>query len=326
MLQSMAHCNDDFHNNDLRDDLHADDERGDNGDLFEGDLFVESPVVNRQARALRILKCLQSGPSFNAKELSQILQVSERTIYRDIRLIRSAGIDVNYDEQQGAYRVESDATPVIGSAKLSQEDIARVVMAAHFSFLQNFSDFAESSRELLTRALAHHPPALQNSISRMLNACTIETNDGGSVELLERLLTAVRTQRWLRLQYRFESPDSRLSSSERVRGETVRDESLGGEELNEWTRFAPYHIVASPMREWKVEGKSAVHSAVVTIQFSNIITCELTDDRFRLPRAYRNRVKDRQGQPPQVTDATSRERPEPRRLGRAARAASRKSA
>lgn len=279
-------------------------------DYCDDEQFVESPVVTRQARALRILKCLQSGPAFNARELSQILHVSERTIYRDIRLMRSAGIDVSYDDQQGAYRVATDGTPVIGSAKLNQEDVARVVMAAHFSFLQGFSDFAESSRELLTKALAHHPPALQNSISRMLNACTIETDDSGSVELLELLLTAVRTQRWLRLQYLLEPPHS----------------PINGTEPAEWTRFAPFHIVASSLREWKVEGKSAIHSAVVTIPFGHIAKCELTDDRFRIPRAYRNRVKDRSDQPPQVTDAANREKPEPRRLGRRAKGASRKSA
>ena len=252
-------------------------------ELYDNELHEDSPVVARQARALRILNCLQSGPAFNARELSQILSVSERTIYRDIRLIRSAGIDVNYDEQQGAYRVHADATPVFSSVKLNQEDVARVVMAAHFSFLQGFSDFAESSRELLTKALAHHPPALQNSISRMLNACTIETDDSGSVELLELLLRAVRTQRWLRLEYYLDVNNST------------------NPEKTEWTRFAPYHIVASPLREWKVEGKSAIHSDVITMPFGSVVHCELTDDRFRLPRAYRSRVKDRgTSQPPLV--------------------------
>ena len=243
----------------------------------------QSPVVSRQVRTLRILKCLQSGPAFNARELSEMLNVSRRTIYRDLQLLRAAGITVDFDGEQGAYVVESDTVAVISPVHLGQDDVARVLVAAHLSCLQSFPDFAESSRELLAKALTNQPPELRNSISRMLNACTVEVDDNGSVELLDTLLTSIKNRKWLRLQYLVESPN-----------------------VLEWTRFAPYHIVAARRGFWKVEGKSAVHSCIIRLSFDEIIRTEATEDRYRLPRGYRCKVKQRcQVDIPRTTAAAS---------------------
>lgn len=229
-----------------------------------------SPVVSRQVRTLRILKCLQSGPAFNARELSEMLNVSRRTIYRDLQIIRAAGIAVDFDGEQGAYLLAADPVSVISPVQLGQDDVAHVLLAAHLSCLQSFPDFAESSRELLAKALTNHPPDLRNGISRMLNACTVEMDDSGSVELLDTLLNSIKNRQWLRLQYLVESPN-----------------------VLEWTRFAPYHIVAARHGLWKVEGRSAIHSCIIRLSFDEIVRTEATEDRYRLPRGYRCKIKQR---------------------------------
>jgi predicted DNA-binding transcriptional regulator YafY len=253
-----------------------------------------SAAVTRQVRTLRILNCLQSGPAFNARELSGMLKVSERTIYRDIGLIRAAGIEINYDGEQGAYRIVTERTPVLNAMQLSPDDVAKVVMAAHFSFLQAFPGFAESSRELLARAMTHHSPGIQNGISRMLNACTIEANPCGSVDVIEEFLLAIRNQQWLRVKYNLDKANT-----------------------HEWMRFAPYHLVASQAGPWRAEGKSTSHGCLVNLPLDRVGFCDVTSDRFRIPRSYRNRARMDQSEAALSIDEANREKPAQRRRGRA---------
>lgn len=246
--------------------------------------------VTRQVRTLKILECLQVGPALNARELSEVLNVSERTIYRDIRLLRSAGVDVSFDEQRKAYRLGCDQPAFFNAVKINNYDLARIVIAAHFSSLQAFPEFSESSRELLNRALAHHEPTVRTSLSRMLDACSFDIQETGSIDLIEFILLAIRQQRRLHIQF--------------------REQCNGRNRPTEWTRFAPYHLKASASREWEVEGESSLHNDVTRFGLNAIVRWELTDEPYCIPDHYHWHCRQN------LNAAASREKPVRRRPGR----------
>ena len=64
--------------------------------------------ADRLARLLRVLERLQSRGRWDAKSIAADLEVSERTIYRDLTALQLAGVPWLYDEKTKCYRLLSD--------------------------------------------------------------------------------------------------------------------------------------------------------------------------------------------------------------------------
>ncbi|MBM4090387.1 MAG: HTH domain-containing protein, partial [Planctomycetes bacterium] len=62
-------------------------------------------VPGRQTRMLKILSRLQAGGGLNATQLADQLEVCRRTIFRDLSLMREAGVSVYYDGVTDCYRL-----------------------------------------------------------------------------------------------------------------------------------------------------------------------------------------------------------------------------
>jgi len=63
---------------------------------------------DRLKRLLRIGLLLQRGERVNCRDLAKIMNVSRRTIYRDIQALGEAGLVVAFDADHGHYVVRSD--------------------------------------------------------------------------------------------------------------------------------------------------------------------------------------------------------------------------
>ncbi len=63
---------------------------------------------DRIARVLKVLNLIRSRGRWNATSISQELQVTERTVYRDLEVLTFAGVPWEYDEHQRCYRVRPD--------------------------------------------------------------------------------------------------------------------------------------------------------------------------------------------------------------------------
>lgn len=68
---------------------------------------MASRQCERIDRVLRVLQLvLTRGESWDAEAIARELEVSERTVYRDIQTLQFAGVPVYHDEQHGGYRVQ----------------------------------------------------------------------------------------------------------------------------------------------------------------------------------------------------------------------------
>ncbi|MGE0535161.1 MAG: helix-turn-helix transcriptional regulator [Pirellulales bacterium] len=54
---------------------------------------------------LRLLLLIQSPRRRDARELAEKLGCSERTVYRDLQVLTTAGVPVYFDERDRCYRV-----------------------------------------------------------------------------------------------------------------------------------------------------------------------------------------------------------------------------
>lgn len=224
-------------------------------------------IVKRHSRALRILSCLQSGPSFNARELASRLNVSRRTIYRDLNLIRAAGIDVVFDESHAAYRVETHRQ--IAPLRLEPEDLTRLLITSHLSpFASMSQDFAVSVRESMARLLSPYPDSVRGPIQRIINCCRIRPSvrDKRLSDLLQRILVGVGRGVQLRLVVKTFGKPLVI------------------------TRFAPYVVEYDEAGRWRVTGRSSRHRVRQTFYLEDIEDVQLTNMPFELPRNNRHRT------------------------------------
>ena len=64
--------------------------------------------ADRLARILRVLQLLQSRGRWNAKSIAEELEVSTRTVHRDLTVLELAGVPWTHDKQDQCYRLRPD--------------------------------------------------------------------------------------------------------------------------------------------------------------------------------------------------------------------------
>lgn len=64
--------------------------------------------ADRLARILKVLQLIQSRGRWDAKALSQEIECSERTVYRDLAVLELAGVPWTYEKESCSYRVRPD--------------------------------------------------------------------------------------------------------------------------------------------------------------------------------------------------------------------------
>ncbi|MDP6446248.1 MAG: HTH domain-containing protein [Pirellulaceae bacterium] len=223
-------------------------------------------ALSRHARAIRILTCLQSGPGFNAAELAKYLNVSRRTIYRDMNLIREAGISIHFDTKHDAYRLEREMQQYL-LPDLDGEDLTNLILPAHLSLANAFPGYAQRVRGTMSKLLCHFPHSLRTRVNRIVNGCLFEApptivDEEAAVRTLHQLLVGIGDRRRLRL--------------------TLIDDDGG--ELRKL--FSPYRIEFE-LNEMRIVGRLQGERQPRTLQLSDIRGAELTEKSFVPPRGYR---------------------------------------
>jgi biotin operon repressor len=228
-------------------------------------------IVGRHARAIRILTCLQAGPAFNARELAVRLNVSRRTIYRDLNLIRSAGIGVLFDGESSGYRVSQKSLTPLAPPSFSDRDLRKLALTAQFSLLQGFPDFSGAVRESLSRLLAYYPVGVRESVARLLNCCDVDLPrphySESVLQVVEAMMTAIAQRRLVQVQM------------------MVRKRR---EPLSVITRIAPYRLIAA-LDDWWIVGRSSYHRRTVRLPASVMQRAEVTSHEYKFPQGFRGR-------------------------------------
>src|SRR6187549_2542356 len=124
----------------------------------------------RFVRVLRLLGYLLSGPRYNASELASEFQVSRRTIFRDIELLREAQIPIVFHEKSGGYMV-LPSFQLAQPLPLSELDAALFFLAGHLSVIQRVPGLSLRIHEALNRVLGFFPTQIREPINNVLRAC-----------------------------------------------------------------------------------------------------------------------------------------------------------
>lgn len=216
-------------------------------------------MTSSSARLLQVLSLLASRPSWSAADLASRLEVTERTVRRDVAQLREIGYGVESDPGRfGGYRLGegSHALPLL----LDEEETFAVVVAlreaAHTRVLGD--DQAALSALLKLRRML---PSRMASLLGALDGTVEHTVRGGgqplSAGLLAELATACRHGERLHMSYR----------------------NIQGQESER--RIDPHRLVFTGHR-WYLVGHDVHRDAWRTFRADRILAVDPTGQTVRL--------------------------------------------
>jgi len=223
-------------------------------------------VLGRHLRVLKILHHLQSGRSFTVKELAGCLDVCRRTIFRDLCLLRDAGIRLSFDARRRSYRL-TPPNDLAVMPELDVDELTTLVTAVHLSMLQRIPSCRELLRQTTNKLLAGSPYHVRHSVTRLADSCAVDTPaqecSPHAVSIVNQVLLALRQRHVLEIRLLPSHPDGPLD-----------------------TKLATYQVLAN-CSTWQITGRSSHHRAVKTFDPRNIAEAEVTDEVYAIPRGYR---------------------------------------
>jgi predicted DNA-binding transcriptional regulator YafY len=158
----------------------------------------------RADRLLSLLMLLQARGRMTAAELARELEISVRTVYRDIEALSLAGVPV-YTESGpggGCALVDGYRTALTG---LTEDEVRALFMLSIPAPLAQLG-LADELKSALLKLAASLPAARRGDEERARNRVHVDTGDGavegGAAPHLRTLYRAVREERRLHLTYR----------------------------------------------------------------------------------------------------------------------------
>ena len=159
--------------------------------------------ADRLARILSVLRLIQSRGQWNAKAIAQELEVTERTVYRDLQALEFAGVPYYYDDDAQSYRVRSDYRfPV---PNLTEEEIIGQAVASAITQAANL-DVAGDARKTTQKIAAAAKEDMQQLLADAESVISVFgfqlADHSGREEIAKTIQQALIQKKQIKGQYR----------------------------------------------------------------------------------------------------------------------------
>jgi predicted DNA-binding transcriptional regulator YafY len=155
--------------------------------------------VRRADRLFEIIQLLRRKPTVKARELGEALEVSERTIYRDIRDLMASGVPIEGEAGVGyVLKAGYDLPPLM----FKEQEIEALVLGARIVESWTDQELAAAATDAIAKIEAVIPQSLRDYMARTaLLAPETHYMEPLSFDLAE-LRRAVRSQLKVHFRYR----------------------------------------------------------------------------------------------------------------------------
>ena len=215
-------------------------------------------MANTSARMLRLLSLLQTHRFWPGSELSERLEVSERTLRRDVDRLRELGYPVNASRGvAGGYQLQSGAAmpPLL----LDDEEAVAIAVGLRTAAGGAVDGIEETSVRALTKVIQVMPPRLRRRVDA-LQAYTVPAfwGRGPTVDALALTVIAQACRDDERLRFGYTARDGR-----------------------ETTRLVEPHRLVSLGRRWYLVAWDTERHDWRTFRIDRLTGPETTGARFR---------------------------------------------
>lgn len=157
--------------------------------------------MRRADRLFRIVQLLRSGRLLTADRLAAKLEVSPRTVYRDVRELQLAGTPIEGEAGVGyTLRRDLDLPPLM----FSRDELTALVLGARLVRAWGGTENVRAAGSALSRIEAVLPPDLRDRLDRILLDSPTFQMCPGHRDRLDALHAAAVEQRMIRILYRRE--------------------------------------------------------------------------------------------------------------------------
>ncbi len=216
------------------------------------------------SRLLQLVMALQTDRFPNAGELARLCEVSRRTIYRDIEILASAGILVNYRADRQGYELARGCSVPPPSLD-EREATALLLLTRQWSGVDGLG-LLRDARGAAAKVVQALPAEARNRVIYRAEAIPFQPGaddeDAGRKLIHDAILDGLARRRQLRIWYR--DADGRTVES---------------------TKFSPY-CLARLRGIWCLIGRSSLHRGVRAIRVPRIRRVVITDDTASIPPRF----------------------------------------
>lgn len=221
--------------------------------------------VGKIRRLLQILEYLQSGRKYHTGQLSEFLDVSKRTIFRDLKVLQESGVQLLYDDVEMGYWVPP-STFLPPTDLTINETLALLVLGEKLGQSGSGIPFQKAARDAALKLLSNLPDSIRGMLSDLSDHLQIGLEPRHPLEHADehynRLLQAIETRCKIRIQY---------------------DSLHEGKSIS--TLVSPYEMFFQK-RSWYLIGRSSVHRDIRTFHVGRIKASTLTTDTYEIPPRF----------------------------------------
>jgi proteasome accessory factor B len=215
-------------------------------------------------RLLQLIGLLQGGREHNIESLARACEVSRRTVFRDLDLLKQAGVPLYFDVERQRYSI--GATYYLPPTNFTPEEALSLIVLCHELGDQTRLPFFAPARSAAVKLESTLPAKLREQLRRVTGAVQIEPAPHSPLQrqqpIYEQLLDAISGRRSVRIFYHS------LSEAEDI-----------------VTKLHPYRLLFS-WRSWYVIGRSSLHRATRTFNVSRIGRLEPLDEAYQVPSTF----------------------------------------
>ena len=207
---------------------------------------------------------LQAGKGLNADALAKACRVSRRTVFRDLDVLRQAGVPLLLDDELGVYRIPG--TYFLPPTNFTAEEALAMLVLCYELGGDSRLPYYEAAHSAALKLESSLPGRVREHLRSAAAAVAIKLHPGArpqaNAPVYQQLLSAIAARQAVRIRY-----------------DSVAD--LGPIRL----QLAPYRLLFS-RHSWYVIGRSSLHREVRTFNVGRILELEVVDDHYVIPRGF----------------------------------------
>jgi len=169
--------------------------------------------TSRISRVIQILTALQSGQSYGVNDLTGILNISRRMVFRDLEELRKVGVPCIFDNKNHCYRI--DQKFFLSAPNLNDREALGLLLLVHKARNHIYFPFRDSALMAALKIENDLPEKTKRFCGAALEKISIKADPQGKLDLLDQkfaqLLEAILDKRIITFSY-----DSPVEQEDRI--------------------------------------------------------------------------------------------------------------
>lgn len=220
---------------------------------------------SRIHRLLKILTLIQGAEGWTASRLAQECGTTERTIYRDMKMLEGAGIPYFYDTKTNGYSVRRDF--FLAPVQLTLDEALALAALAEQVGGNDQVPFTRSASRAISKVRSQLPTGIRTELDKIVDHVAIKLAAAmppeGVADVYQAMKSAITNRQRLRCEY----------------------ESASGKTDGRDFEFAPYSLLFN-QRAWYVLGHHAGHDEVRCLKLNRFSQIQPTGELFDHPTDF----------------------------------------